>query len=216
MNIRILIADDHGIIRDGLRSMLEKELDFKVVGEASDGRSAVQLARWLRPKIVIMDIGMRELNGVEATRRLSACLPSTRVITLSVHSDRRFVTEALRAGTRGYVLKHAAFEKLAYAIRAVAAGEVYLSPAIGNAMQDNLCQPPDQDPQCCDHLSDRERELVQLLGQGKTVKEIAARLQVSASTVHTHRRRLMLKLHVRSDVDLIKHAIRLGWTSLDD
>lgn len=216
MSIRILLADDHLIVRDGIRALLEKESDFKVIGEAANGREAVQLAGSLRPEAVVMDIAMPDLNGIEATRQLLAQAPHLRIIALSMHADKRFVAEMLQAGAAGYLQKNCAFKNLANAIRTVMSGQVYLSPAItGVVVEGFKRQLQVEEPEEKRILSPKEREVLQLLAEGSSTKEIADVLGVSGKTVDTHRQHIMDKLALRSIAELTKYAIREGLTSVE-
>ncbi|HEY3277850.1 MAG TPA: response regulator transcription factor [Syntrophorhabdaceae bacterium] len=215
MTIRIVLADDHKIMREGLRALLEKHADFEVAAEAENGIEAVQLVKKLKPHIVIMDIGMPGLNGIEATRQVTTDVPATKVIALSMHSDKRFVVEMLKAGVSGYLLKDSASEELASAIRTVLAGTPYLSPKITDVvLKDYLSTLTKTEPNAFSVLTPREREVLQLIAEGRTTKEIAAALFVSVKTVETHRQQLMEKLDLRSVAELTKYAIREGLTSL--
>ncbi|MCE5245187.1 MAG: response regulator transcription factor [Syntrophobacteraceae bacterium] len=216
MNIKILLADDHKIVRDGLRVLLEKEEGMEVVAEAEDGRTTVRLARELLPDVIIMDIGMPHLNGIDATRQILSELPNVKIIALSMHSDRRFVAQMFKSGASGYLLKDCAFEELSRALRSVLSNQIYLSPAIaGPVMEDYVRHLSKGDPSSFSVLTAREREIVQLLAEGMTTKQIAASLHVSIKTVETHRQQIMNKLNIHSMADLIKFAIREGLTSLD-
>jgi len=216
MSIRILIADDHKVMRQGLRALLEKEDDMEVVGEAENGRQAVKSAENLSPDVVVMDIGMRDLNGIEATTQIIERCRGTKVLALSMHSDRRFAAGMLRAGASGYLLKDGAFEELANAIRRVAAGEVYLSPSIADVVvSDYVERLARSDASAFSTLTPREREVLQLLAEGHSTKQIASQLRVSAKTIETHRQNVMEKLGIRSVAELTKYAIREGLTSLD-
>jgi DNA-binding NarL/FixJ family response regulator len=216
MSIKILIADDHKIVRDGLRSLLEKHDDMEVVAEAENGRTAVELARKLSTDVVVMDISMPDLNGIEATRQIISARPEVKVIALSMHSDRRFVIGMFQAGASGYLLKDCAFEELASAILAVTANQKYLSPlAAGVMIEDYLQRFPSEDDSVSSVLTSREREVLQLLAEGWSTKKIASHLHVSVKTVETHRRRIMAKLKVHSIAELTKYAIREGLTSLE-
>ena len=215
MSIRIVVADDHRIIREGLRALIGGLKGAEVIAEAGDGRSAVRLARELRPDLMIMDIGMSELNGVDATRQIRAEAPQVKVIALSMHADVRFVSEMLKAGACGYLLKDSAFEELAHAIKTVAGGKTYLSPGItGAVIKDYVGHLGEARPEGAVALTPREREVLQLVAEGHSTKEIAARLHVSLKTVDTHRQQIMNKLGVRSVAELTKHAIREGLTEL--
>ncbi|HEV3198168.1 MAG TPA: response regulator transcription factor [Bryobacteraceae bacterium] len=217
MSIRILLADDHRILREGLRSLLAQQVDIVVVGEASDGETAVALARELRPDIVIMDVVMSGLGGVEATRRIRTDLRDTKVIGLSMHSDRRFVSEMLRAGALGYLVKDSAFEELNQAVRAVMEGRPYLSAAItGSLVEDFVRQAcmEERHPTPLHMLTSREQEVLRLLADGKRVKEIAHFLNISAKTVESHRQNIMDKLEIHSTIELTRYALREGLTSI--
>ncbi len=216
MGTRILLADDHEIMRQGLRSLIEKEADLEVVAEAEDGRTAVTLARKLAPDVVVMDIGMKDLNGIEATRQILAESPRIKIIALSVHRDRRFVEEMLKAGASGYLLKEGAWADLTRAIEVVSSGQVYLSPPIADlVVSDFVRQSPQPDSSPFEVLSPREREVLQLLAEGRSTKEVAAYLHVSVKTVETHRLHIMRKLDMHSMAELTKYAIREGLTPLD-
>jgi DNA-binding NarL/FixJ family response regulator len=213
--VRIIIADDHRIVREGLRHLLEKRTDFKVVAEAADGESAVRLAKELSPNIVILDISMPGLNGIEATRKILAERPAVKVLVLSMHSDRRFVIESLKAGAAGYLLKDSAFDELARAIEVVMARGAYLSPAITEVVvRDYVAQAGSGDDAAFSVLSPREREVLQLMAEGASTKVIAARLAVSVKTVESYRQQVMEKLDLHSVAELTKYAIREGLTSL--
>lgn len=215
MPVRIVIADDHRIVREGLRHLLEKRTDFKVVGEASDGESAVRLARELSPDIVIVDISMPGLNGIEATRRILAERPDIRVLALSMHSDRRFVIETLKAGASGYLLKDSAFDELARAIEVVMARGAFLSPAITEmVVRDYVAQSGCDDAAAFSVLTPREREVLQLMAEGEPTRAIAAHLAVSVKTVETYRQQIMEKLDLHSVAELTKYAVREGLTEL--
>jgi len=216
MSIRILLADDHKITRQGLRSLLEKQQDMEVVAEAEDGRTAVRLAGELSPNVVIMDVTMPDLNGVEATRQIVSQSPDVKIIALSMHSDTLFVTEMLRSGASGYLLKDCAFEELARAIHAVVADKTYLSPSVsGVVVDDYLHRLSKADFSDSQVLTDREREVLQLLAEGKSTKQIALKLHISVKTVETHRRQMMNKLDIHTVAELTKYAIRKGLTSLE-
>ncbi len=216
MSIRIILADDHKIVRDGLRALIENQAGMKVVAEADNGRETVRLARDLLPDLVIMDIGMPDLNGIDATRQITAELPDVKVIALSMHSDRRFVVQMFRAGASGYLLKDCAFEELARAVNAVLKNQTYLSPAVaGPVMEDYIHRLSTADSIAYPILSPREREVLQLLAEGRSTKETASLLCVSTKTVETHRQQIMSKLNIHTTAELIKYAIREGLTSLD-
>ena len=217
MSIRILLADDHKIVREGLGALIDQQSGMEVVAQAEDGRTAVELARKLSPDVVIMDIGMPELNGVEATRQILAMVSGVRVIALSMHSDRRFVGEMLRAGASGYLLKDCAFEELDRAVRTVISNRIYLSPGItGVVVEDYLHPARSRDKGASSLLTSREREVLQLLAEGKSTKQIAFDLKLSGKTIETHRQRIMKKLKLHAIADLTKYAIRTGLTSLQN
>jgi two-component system, NarL family, response regulator NreC len=217
MTIKILLADDHQIMRIGLRSLIEKQPDMEVVAEAQDGREALRYAAELRPDVVIMDIGMPGLNGIEATRQIIAENPHVKIIALSMHSDRRFVSGMLEAGAAGYLLKDCAFEELVYALKTISNNQTYLSPAItGIVIEDYVRQLSSEESSALSVLTAREREVLQLLAEGKTTKQIAVSLHVSAKTIETHRSQIMEKLNIHSVAELTKFAIREGLTSLDE
>ena len=205
--IRILLADDHALVRQGFRMILGAQPDMEIVGEAGNGREALELAEKLTPDIVVMDVAMPELNGIEATRRLFAANPHIRVIALSMHKDSVYVREILRAGARGYLLKDSGADDLVKAIRAVAGGESYLSPAVSNAVLDDYRKHVTNP---IDLLTSREREVLQMLAEGKTNKEIAVVLNLSVYTVDAHRGRIMEKLNLHSINELVRFALRNG------
>jgi len=214
MSISVLLVDDHGMIRSGLRALLQAEPDLKVVGEASQGRVAVEMVHSLCPDVVVMDLRMPDMNGIEATRQLTAANPGVKVIGLSANSDRQGITEMLRAGAKGYVLKESAYEELSQAIHMVVKNKIYLSPAITNLMVEGWLDREEDLPSAFGALSSREREVLQLIAEGKATKEVAAALNVSVKTAETHRRNLMEKLHLDSVAELTKYAIREGITGL--
>ena len=214
--LRILLADDHGLFRDGLRTLLRQQADMEVVGEAIDGPAAVEAACRLRPDILLMDISMSGLNGIEATRRILGDGLATRVIMLSMHADQRYVNEALRAGALGYVLKDSAIGELLAAIRTVARGQRYLSPMLADrVIGEYIDLSGERDRSAFSALSSRERQVLQLLAEGTSTKEMAAKLNVSVKTVETHRKQIMDKLDIHSVAELTKYAIREGITPLE-
>ena len=216
MAVRILLADDHKIVRDGLRSLLEKQQGMEVVGEAENGRLVLELAQQRKPDVVIMDVSMPDLNGIEATRQMLADQPGVRVIALSMHSDRRLVAGMLQAGASGFLLKDSAFDELARAISAVMANQPYLSPRIAQTViQDYVRRMTPSESPTSDALTMREREILQLLAEGWSPRQIGSHLHLSAKTVETHRRRMMHKLGLHSIAELTKYAIREGLTSLE-
>jgi DNA-binding NarL/FixJ family response regulator len=216
MKITVVLADDHRIVREGLAAMMNAKPDIEVVAQAKNGREALRLVKELSPQVVVMDVAMPDLNGVEATRQISQEVPQAKILALSMHSDMQFISKMLAAGASGYVLKDSAFEELANAIRAVSNGRTYLSAGIsdmvlqeyvhmlGNKQEDETCP-----------LSTREREVLQLLAEGMSTKDVANRLHLSAKTVESHRRQIMEKLNVRNIAGLTKYAVRQGLTSVD-
>jgi len=216
MSIRILLADDHKITRQGLRSLLDKQSDMVVVAEAEEGRTTVRLVRELLPDVVIMDVSMPDLNGMEASRLITREFGNVKIVALSMHSDSLFVTEMLKSGASGYLLKDCAFEELARAIRTVVAGKTYLSPSVSSVVVDDyLHRLSKADFSGLDVLTNREREVLQLLAEGKSTKQIALKLHISGKTVETHRRQIMNKLDIHTVAELTKYAIRKGLTSLE-
>ena len=207
MNIKILLADDHKIVSDCLEPLLNKQPDMQVVARAENGQMAVRLTQKMEPDVVIMDIAMPDLNGIEATRQIIAHCPGVKVIALSMNSGRRFVTGILNAGASGYLTKNCSFEELVSAVRNVVANKKYLSPEISDIVIEETL--PTSSP-----LTTREREVLQLLAEGKTVKEIASQLCLSIKTIHTHRKQIMEKLDIHSIAELTKYALREGLTSL--
>lgn len=211
--IRIVLADDHAILREGIRALLEDQPDMAVVGEAADGRQAVGLARELEPNVVVMDIGMPLLNGLEATRQIKRDRPRVAVLVLTMHDNEEYVSQLLMAGASGYVLKRAASSELVTAIRAVAAGQSYLSPAVTQVLIEGYvrhkpAESASLDP--FDTLTAREREVLQLVAEGHTNSEIARLLSISLKTVKAHRSNLMQKLGLHDRGELIKLAIQRG------
>ena len=205
--IRILLADDHRVVRQGFRLILSQHSDMEVVGEASGGREAVDLTLRLEPNVVILDIAMGDLNGVEAARLIRQNSPRSAVLILSMHKDAVYVRESLRAGAKGYLLKDAIDGDLVAAVRAVARGDGFLSPEISGTVLDDY-QKHVTDP--LDLITPRERQLLQMLAEGKTSKDIAAQLQISIYTVDAHRSRIMKKLQLRSIGDLVRFALQRG------
>lgn len=216
MDIRIIIADDHKIVVDGLRTLLANQPGVQVVAQASNGRITVDLAKKLIPDIIIMDINMPDLNGIEATRQILAILPQTRIIALSMYSDTRMVGEMLKAGASGYLLKDCAFEELTKAVEMVMTSQTYLSPGITDIVIGDYVRHLTNTPSTVfSILTDREREVLQLLAEGKTTKQIATDLRISVKTVETHRQQIMERLNIHSVAELTKYAIREGITSLE-
>ncbi|MBW2222258.1 MAG: response regulator transcription factor [Deltaproteobacteria bacterium] len=215
MSIKILLADDHKIVSDCLKPLINKQPDMMVVGEAENGRMVVALAQKLNPNVVIMDISMPDLNGIEATRQIIAKCPGVRIITLSMNSDRRYVTGMLNAGASGYLTKSCSFEELIRAVRAVAANKTYLSPDISDiVIKESLSRPSTEKSSVFSTLTMRECEVLRMLAEGKTVKQIAVKLCLGIKTIYTHREQIMKKLNIHSTADLTKYALREGMTSL--
>ena len=215
MSIRIVVADDHKLVRDGLRSLLEKQKGMEVVAETEDGRTTVQQVQKQSPDVVIMDISMHDLNGVDATRQIIAKSPRVKVLALSIHSDRRFVAGMLSAGASGYLLKDSGFVELADAIRIVVSNQTYLSPRIaGIVAEDYVNRRRATDATGHSILTAREREVLQLIAEGKSTKQTARHLQVSVKTIESHRQNMMEKLEICSVAELTKYAVREGLTSL--
>jgi len=211
MSIRIILADDHAIVRHGLSRSFQQEEDVEVIAQAKDGRSTVQLTRELSPTVVVMDIGMPDLNGIEATRQITRESPQVKVIALSMHSSRKYVTEMFKAGASGYLLKNCDFEELADAVRIVAGGKTYISPSISDVVIQHVHGSEEGDS-AFSVLTRREREVLQLLAEGKTTKQAALRLYISPKTVEVHRLNLMNKLNMDSIAELTKYAIQEGLT----
>ena len=215
LKTKILLADDHKIMRAGLRSILEKQPDMEILGEAQNGLVALQLAKKLRPDLIIMDISMPDLNGIEATSRILAELSGLRVLALSMHSDRGFLIKMLKAGASGYLLKDCASEELIDAVHVIMKNRLYISPAMVDDMVRGYVQMASrEDLSAFSVLTTRERDVLQRLAEGKSVKEIAHDLNISVKTVETFRHRIEDKLHLNSIAELTKYAIREGITSL--
>jgi RNA polymerase sigma factor (sigma-70 family) len=213
MPIRTIVADDHQITREGLMALIEREPDMEVIGDAESGRDAVSLARKLRPDVIVMDISMPGLNGIDATRQIARDAPESRVLALSMHSERRYAAAMFAAGASGYLLKKCAFDELARAIRRVAEGGTYLSDQIASVVvQDYVRRLSEADDSAFSVLTEREREVLQLVSEGRTTKEIAKLLHVSPKTVETHRQNVMEKLDLHTVAELTKYAVREGIT----
>jgi len=211
IKITVIIADDHMIVRDGIRSLLEKQPDIEVVAEADNGRTALKHAQQLSPDVIIMDIGMRELNGIDATRQIISKLPDVKILALSMYSDKQFIKGMLKAGASGYMLKDSASKELVDAIRIVANNKVYISPSIaGVVAEDYLENSAEEDASARSVLTTREAEVLQLLAEGKSTKQAASILGVSIKTIESHRQNIMKKLNIDNIVGLIKYAIREG------
>jgi DNA-binding NarL/FixJ family response regulator len=216
MSIKILLADDHEIVRYGLRCVIEEQPDMEVVGDAVNGRTAINLTHQLKPDVVIMDISMPDMNGIEATRRIRKEIPDTKVIVLSMHHKRQFVIDMLKSGVSGYILKTKVHDDLIRAIKAAVADEVYLSSKItGIVAHDIAGNLPTSDKSAYAILTPREREVLQLISEGKSTKESALHLNVSIKTIESTRRQIMQKLDIHNVADLTKYAVNEGITSLD-
>lgn len=214
--LKVVIADDHRIVLEGLKVLLHSHKNIEVVGEADNGRKAVELALRLKPDVVIMDITMPDMNGIAATRDILDREPGIKVLALSMHSDKRFVSKALREGVSGYVLKECVSAELVEAVNTAASGKIYLSPQIADVViRDYKKQLLDKEYSVYSVLTKKERETLQLFSEGKTTKEIAHILKVSIKTVETHRSRIMEKLDIHSIAELTKYAVREGLTSLE-
>ena len=210
--IRVLLADDHTLIRAGLRMVVDAQEDLTVVGEANDGREAVAMAAKLTPQVAVMDIGMPNLNGIEACRQIREGSPDTQVVMLSMHSDEGYVLRALKAGARAYLLKDSAEADLARAIRAAASGKSFFSPAVGKVLLEDYMRKLERTgaEDSYELLTPREREILQLVAEGKSSKDIANLLELSVYTVETHRARVMQKLNLRGIPELTLYAVRKG------
>jgi len=210
--IRILLVDDHKILRDGICSLLKEYPDMEVVGEAADGKSALNLVKELLPDMVIMDISMPDLNGIEATRKILADYPHIKVMALSMHYDKHFVSEIFKAGASGYLLKDCAFDEMAHAIRMIIDNKTYVNSQIASLVVESLMSdsPRSHNKHAFSLLTEREKEVLQLIAEGKSTKQIASNLNVSTKTIESHRRQVMGKLNIRNIADLTKYAIREG------
>jgi two-component system response regulator NreC len=215
--ITVLLAEDHTIVRKGLRSLLESRADIEVVGEAENGREAIDRVEELRPDVVVMDIGMPGLNGLEATRRIKKRFGDVQVLILTVHTGEEYILQILRAGASGYLVKHAAPEELISAIQAVHQGEAFLSPSISKKVLEDYVQRAGATAQrdSFDRLTDREREVLQLIAEAYSTREIAEQLHISIKTAETHRAHLMEKLSLHSTTELTRYAIRKGVVTLE-
>ena len=215
MKTRILLVDDHKILRDGICSLVKGYDNMEVVGEAADGRSAIRLVQELNPDVVIMDISMPDLNGIDATRKIIADYPNVKIIALSMHYDKQFVSEIFKAGASGYLIKDSAFDELEHAVRIVMDGKTYINPQIASLVVESLVsQSSTSGHQAFSLLTEREREVLQLIAEGKSTKQIAVDLNVSSKTVESHRRQVMGKLNIHNVAELTKYAIREGLTSV--
>jgi DNA-binding NarL/FixJ family response regulator len=209
--LRILLADDHTVVRQGLRKVLEERPDWQVVAEAGDGREAVRLAEQYKPDVAVLDVAMPLLNGIEATRQITKRVRSVRILILSMHSDEAYVTQVLKAGAAGYLLKDSADVDLLQAVSAVSQGKSFFSPPVARLVLEECVRPRSEGPvDRYELLSDREREVFQLIAEGKANKEMAALLFISHSTVETHRAHIMEKLDVHSAAEIVLYAVRRG------
>lgn len=215
MNIGIVLADDHVMFMSGLRALLEKQRDLEVIAEVRDGREAVKVAREKKPDLVIMDVSMPGMNGIEATRQITGELAGVKILCLSMHANEQFVGDAFEGGASGYLLKESAFEEMLTAIRAVMANQRYLSPAVAGPVIEGYRALRSGHSSSLSRLTGREREVLQLVAEGRSTKDIAGRLHLSIKTIDTHRRRIMEKLSVHSIAGLTKYAIRYGLTASD-
>jgi RNA polymerase sigma factor (sigma-70 family) len=210
--IRILLADDHTVVRDGLRALVEKQPDMSVIGEAADGRDTIRIAEEQSPDVIIMDIAMPNMNGIEATRRIMASNPQTAVLILSMHQDESYVLRSLKAGARGYLLKDSVRSDVIEAIRAVVQGRSFLTRKVSRILQEDYVREMERRglEDSYDLLTDREREILQLVAEGRTNKEVASMLNISLTTVETHRTHILQKLNLHSIPELILYAVRKG------
>jgi two-component system, NarL family, response regulator NreC len=209
--VRILLVDDHAVVREGIKRLIDTQADIELVGEASDGREALQKAGELRPDIVMMDVSMPHLNGIEATRQMKALAPSTKILALTVHEDEAYVREFLRAGATGYLLKRASTEELVRAVRAIAGGDVYIDPRVAQTLVNTIMQRESPRAARPLDLSEREAEVMRLIALGYANKEIAAQLALSVKTVETYKARSMEKMGLKSRVDIVRLAADRGW-----
>lgn len=217
MTVRVLLVDDHKIMREGLRALLEREPGIEIVGDAADGRTAFDLVNSLSPDVVVMDVGMPELNGIEATRQIRASKENVKVVALSAHGDKRYVMHMLDAGASGYVLKITAHEELVRAVFAVSAGKTYLCPEIAGFVVERTQKVRERgELSAFSTLGAREREVLQLVAEGKTSGEAAKAMHISVKTVEAHRRNIVEKLGLRGTAELTKYAVREGLTSLEE
>jgi DNA-binding NarL/FixJ family response regulator len=215
MSIKIMVVDEHKILREGLATLIAKQSNMEIVGEATDGREALDLVKENTPDLILMDVTMPNLNGIEATRQIKSKNPEIEIIALSLHSDRRFVLGMIEAGASGYLIKQCTFDELVLAINTVMAGKKYLSPEISNILVEEFARKDSKEKAIIDlKLTPREKEVLQLLAEGKNTKEIASNLSISVKTVETHRRHIKRKLKTSSVAELTKIAIKEGLTSL--
>src|SRR4051812_14217468 len=215
IRLRVLLAEDHAIVREGLRALLDAQPDMEVVGEAADGREALDATKALGPDVVVMDISMPGLNGARATEAIRRECPGTRVLALTAHEDRGYLRLLVQAGASGYLLKRAASRELVHALRSVAAGGTYLDPALaGDILGSFAGRPPGRGSRREDELSDREAEVVRLIARGFSNKEIAAQLDLSSKTIETYKARSLEKLGLSSRSDLVSYAVQRGWLDI--
>jgi two-component system response regulator NreC len=214
--IRVLLAEDHTIVRQGIAALLRTESDMEVVGEASNGLEAIELAKKLGPDVILMDIGMRQLNGLEATRRIKRLFPSMKILVLTIHDNEEWIFQILRAGACGYLIKDLAMTDLISALRAVYQGDSYLSPSISKMVIEEYTRKAElgEKKEVEDLLSGREREILQLIAEGNSIPQISNLLSISKKTVEAHKTHIMEKLNIHDKVGLIKYAIRSGLTKL--
>lgn len=213
--IQLVIADNHTLVRAGFRSLVEELDGIEVIGEAENGRDALQLVETLKPQIVLMDIAMPEMNGLEATARIAREFPQVRVLILSMHANEEYVYQALRSGASGYLLKDSGTEELELALRAIARGETYLCPAVSKYVVSDYVRRLGQDQNPLDQITPRQREILQLIAEGKNTKDIAEMLYISTKTVETHRTQLMDRLDIHDIAGLVRYAIRTGLVVLE-
>lgn len=210
-NLKLMLVDDHSVVREGIKRLIDNQPDLELVGEADDGVQAVEQAKILQPDLVLMDVSMPRLNGIEATRLLKATAPHLHILVLTVHEDHGYVREFLKAGASGYLLKRASTEELLRAIRAVAVGQIYVDPRIATTLVNSIVRPHAAPPSSGAELSDREIEVLRLIALGYANKEIAARLDLSVKTIETYKARSMEKLGLKSRVDIVRLGTERGW-----
>ncbi len=214
--VRVLLAEDHELVRSGFRALLEDLGDIEVIGEVANGRDAVSFVSSRRPDVVLMDISMPELNGLDATAQIVKRFPGVKILVLSMHGDEEYVAQALKAGAVGYLLKDAGRAELEIAVRAAARGETYLSPRASRAVIQDFVEGSARSETAREKLSPRQRQVLQLIGEGSSTKEIASKLNISPKTVETHRAQLMKRLDVHDIPSLVRYAIRMGLVALED